>query len=147
MPIVKIDKAIKSGETFEVPFPLPRDDVMDGKKDMAILIKGVGGHTGASDVTMSVSVFADIDPQSNLDDDGSVVDTESWTNITPAAYRLDTNELVDAPSVDFVGTTASVAWLDLDDLNADQLKFVVSFDAAPSGTDAQLIIKSRRDRL
>jgi len=134
---------ITSGDDIEFEVPIA-GDVMDQKKDFSALIKAVGGHTGAADVTMSVSIFADIKP-AQTDQEGTVVDIDAWTNITPAAYRLDQNAMVDNPTVEFSGVTAENAWLDFDNLNADKIKFVVSFDAAPAGTPAQLIVKIRRD--
>jgi hypothetical protein len=144
--IITVNPEISSGESIEIPFPR-ESDVMDGKKDFTCLVKAAGGETGASaDVTLSLSVWADIDPAQE-DVDGVTVDTSSWVNVTRGIYRPDRNEMVDADSVDFVGATPSVAWLDLDDLNADKVKFVIEFSDTPDGEPASLIIKNRRDAL
>ncbi len=117
---------------------------MDEKKDFSVILQGSGGHTGAADVNMSIAVWADIAPQEHVQN-GAVIDTTSWINVTPSLYRIDQNAQVDSAAVIFSGTAEDSAWLDMDDLNADRLKFVISFDAAPSGTPAELLIKTRRD--
>jgi len=143
--IVTIEQNITSGDSFEVPFPVT-DNLMDGKKDFSVVVKAVGGVNGGGDVTMSLSVYADIGPAAHPVN-GTDVDTESWSNITRGIYRPDLNQMVDADSVDFAGATAAVAWLDMDDFNADRVKFMVSLSGAPTVTPASLIIKSRRDSL
>ena len=116
--------------------------VMNQKKDMTLVIEGSGGVvTGPTNVTMGISIWCDIDPQ----DDIVAGDIETYANLTPSAYRVDKNAKVDATEIEFTGATSEIAWLDLDDLNADRMKIKVTFTAAPNSTSATLIIKSRRD--
>ena len=144
--IVYVNEEIESGDQIEIEFSAD-GGVMSAKKDFAVVIKAIGGHTGAADVTMSLSVYADIFPPAH-DVDGSVVDTEAWTNVTWAGYRLDGgNGTIDAPALDFTGVDEETAFVDFDNLNADRVKFVIEFDDVPSGTPAQLTIKVRRDKI
>ena len=137
---------IVAGDDIEIPFPAPfQGELMLGKKDLVLLIAGIGGVTSVpGDVTMSVTILADIGPDA-IDDSGTVVDSSRWVDITPSAYCLDT-DASGAASYDFTGATEAVTMLRLANLDVDKLKFVASFSAAPNGaTSAQILIKGRID--
>ncbi len=144
--IVNISPSIVSDDDIWIDFP-STFDVMANKKDFTVVVKAKGGNTGSADVTMSLSVWCDIDPQAHNVDDVAV-ETESWANLTKGIYRPDLNQMVDADSIDFVGNTEVVTWLDLDNLNADKVKFKLTFSGTPIlATPASIIIKARRDQL
>ncbi|MCP4568952.1 MAG: type I CRISPR-associated protein Cas7 [FCB group bacterium] len=141
------EDAISSSSDIWIPFSDVFGGVMLGKKDLTLTLKGSGGATGGPvDVTMGFSVWGDVNPQAHVIS-GAAVDTESWTNLTPAIFRVDQNARIGTSELQFTGTTESLAWLDLDGLNADRMKFKLTFTAAPSVTPAALLIKSRRDSL
>ncbi len=140
MPIL-YNESISAGDDIWIPLN-DFGGVMTEKKDLTLVIEGSGGVlTGPTDVTMGVSIWCDIDPP----DDTVAGDSETYANLTPSAYRVDQNAKVDAAEVQFTGATSEIAWLDLDDLNADRMKIKVTFTAAPDATAATLLIKSRRD--
>lgn len=143
--LIHYQKDIAAADDIEISFPDPiPGNLMLAKKDLMLLVAGIGGATSApADVTMSVTILADIGPDV-IDDSGSVVDSSRWVDITPAVYCLDTNAK-GASSFDFVGTTEASTMLRLENLDVDRLKFLVSFDAAPAGTKAQILIKGRID--
>jgi len=141
--IVTVQQAISSGAAIEIPFPLS-GEVMDEKKDFTALVKASGGVGAGGDAVMKLSVWADIDPEKHVVS-GAPVDTDAWTNITRGVYRPDLNAMVDADEIEFTGAIPATAWLDMDDLNADRVKFRIEFSEAPSVTPASLIIKCRRD--
>jgi len=138
--------SIESGSEIEIPFPA-FGGVMNQKKDLTLVIKATGGETtGLVNVTMGLSVWCDIDPQQHVDG-GSAINTETYINLTPSISRVDQNTKVGASEIQFVGTTEDFAWLDLDDLNADKMKLILTFSAAPSVTPATILVKLRRDSI
>lgn len=140
-------KEIAADDDIEVVFPIGQGHVMTGKKDLTILIAGIGGEeAGPADVTMSVTVLADIAPFAVSDLSGSSVDVSKWVDITKAGYRLDTNAAGSA-SFDFVGDTEATAMVRFENLDADKLKFLISFDAAPTVTNATILIKGSVDSI
>lgn len=138
------EDGISAGDDIEIPFPVFQGRLMTGKKDLMVLIAGIGGtETGPADITMSVTILADIGPDSILDG-STAVDSSRWVDITPSAYCLDTNAS-GAASFDFVGATEAVTMLRLANLDVDKLKFLVSFSDPPNLSDASILIKGRID--
>lgn len=136
---------IVAGDDIEILFPAAlRENVMLGKNDLMLLIAGIGGtETGPADITMSVTILADIGPDA-ISSGGSEVDSSRWVDITPSAYCLDTGAS-GAASYDFVGATEAVTMLRLENLDVDKIKFLASFSDPPNATPAQILIKGRID--
>lgn len=140
------EDGIAAGDDIEILFPVGQGHVMTGKKDLTILIAGIGGtEAGPADITMSVNVLADIVPFV-IDDAGTTVDVSKWVDITKAGYRMDTNAS-GAASFDFVGATETTALVRFENLDVDKIKLVISFSDPPALSNATILIKASIDDL